>query len=153
VKKLEKTKGLIQPTVTNVTSEAPLCTYLDDERPVLAFRRAVPKDLRPFIKTRTGRPRSEWRYSLGTKDKKLANERCHLETVRTDSLLKQARADRAAWLIENAKSPRERELERLRWKAERANEEFLSLEAAQDDWAFDEREPVRQPRSNHVTKT
>ena len=70
-----------------------MCDYLEENRSVFAFRRAVPEDLQPFNFTRTGKPRTEWRYSLKTTERRLANERCRIEAVVTDKLLEKARAD------------------------------------------------------------
>jgi integrase len=144
VKKLKKTKGSLQPGVTNVTTEDTMCDYLDANRSIFAFRRAVPEDLQPFIFTKTGKPRTEWRYSLKTNDRRLANERCHIETVLTDRLLEKARADRQAWLVASAKSPQERQRERLQWEGELEASELTSQELLRHERAFEEREPARQ---------
>ncbi|MBD8680002.1 site-specific integrase [Sphingomonas sp. CFBP 13720] len=46
-----------------------MCTYLDTVGSTYYFRRVVPLELRPYILTRTGNPRTEWKISLGTKDR------------------------------------------------------------------------------------
>lgn len=107
-----------------------MAIYLDDNRANLAFRRAVtPESLRPFILTEKGNPRSEWRYSLKTTDRRKALELCHLWAVKTDRELREAEAKRDAWLIASALSPEEKDRERRRWEAEREADDLRS----QDD--------------------
>lgn len=77
--------------VTSVKGDDAM-TYLDDSRPTFYFRRVVPKELRPYFLTATGKPRTEFMVSLRTKDRPTAKERCNLEAVKTDRLLSEARA-------------------------------------------------------------
>ncbi len=46
-----------------------MCICLDQVGSTYYFRRVVPAELRPFIPTRSGKPRTEWKVSLGTKDR------------------------------------------------------------------------------------
>lgn len=122
-----------------------MAIYLDDNRRNFAFRRAVtPEDLRPFILTATGKPRTEWRYSLKTTNRREALERCHVWEVKTDLAIRKAEAARDAWLIASAKSPKQKERERRQWDAEREADELQSHEAFTEDAEFEEREPIRQ---------
>lgn len=61
-------------------------TYLAKRGSTYQFRRTVPDHLQPIIgKTTFG-------WSLRTKDRKLANRLCHLDTVKTDAQLERAEA-------------------------------------------------------------
>jgi integrase len=121
-----------------------MCDYLDDNRGNFAFRRGVPPELRPFILTSKGKPRTEWRISLRTTDRRLAIEKCHAEAVISDALLKKARAARSAWLADAAKSPKERDQERARFDAEIEAAELEARETDRRDAEADAREPMRQ---------
>lgn len=122
-----------------------MAIYLDDNRANLAFRRAVtPESLRPFILTEKGNPRSEWRYSLKTTDRRKALELCHLWAVKTDRELREAEAKRDAWLIASALTPEEKDRERRRWEAEREADDLRSQDDMRQEWEFEEREPIRQ---------
>ncbi len=46
-----------------------MCTHLDKTEATCYFRRAVPKDLLGCSTTATGKPRKEWKRSLGTEDR------------------------------------------------------------------------------------
>lgn len=42
--------------------------HLQNRNGTYYFRRVVPKDIRPIIRTGAGKPRSEWVWSLNEKD-------------------------------------------------------------------------------------
>ena len=49
-----------------------MCTHLDKTGSTYYFRRPVPRDLIGQFTTATGKPRTEWKFSLGTKDREEA---------------------------------------------------------------------------------
>ena len=49
-----------------------MCTHLDKTGSTYYFRRPVPRDLIGQFITATGKPRTEWKLSLGTKDREQA---------------------------------------------------------------------------------
>ena len=68
-----------------------MCTYLDQVGSTYYFRRVVPVELRPFIRTATGKPRSEWKISLGTKDRVEAKRLIPDHAKATEALLDAAK--------------------------------------------------------------
>lgn len=65
-----------------------MCTYLHGPRgAVYYFRRAIPKPLQPYLASGTA-----WMFSLHTKDRTEAKDLVALHTVRTNALIKEARA-------------------------------------------------------------
>lgn len=118
-----------------------MCSYLNSDRSVYAFRRSVPEHLRPYFRTRTGKPRTEWRYSLGTKDRVEAKSRCHLKAVETDNAIAKAQA-----LFDAGKPPLSAlpsGLEERRFEAEQADMRARELESFSDDCAMEDREEDR----------
>lgn len=61
-------------------------TYLRRRVAVYQFRRPVPEELRPII------GKTEWAFSLRTKDRAEAERRCRIEAVETDKIIAAARA-------------------------------------------------------------
>lgn len=70
-----------------------MCSYLDQVGSTYYFRRTVPKDLVGTFLTNSGRARTEWKYTLGTKDRETAKRRLRPHEIETDSLIDNARAD------------------------------------------------------------
>ncbi len=62
-----------------------MCTYLDQVGSTYYFRRVVPGELRAFIRTRTGAPRTEWKISLKTKDRDAAKRMIPSHTIATQA--------------------------------------------------------------------
>lgn len=91
MKKPRKSKALNRPGVTSVTDHSPLQSHLSKVGSVYRLRRVVPEELRPFFLTKTGKPRTEFMESLGTKDRREAEERCRLRLVQIDQLFREAR--------------------------------------------------------------
>ncbi|MGH6807569.1 MAG: DUF6538 domain-containing protein [Ensifer adhaerens] len=52
-----------------------MCTYLEAVGRTYYFRRVVPKERRAFILTATGKPRTEFKISLRTKDREAAKRK------------------------------------------------------------------------------
>lgn len=69
-----------------------MCTHLDKTGSTYYFRRPVPKDLLGHFTTDTGKPRTEWKFSLRTKDREEAKRRLRPWQVETDKLIDEARA-------------------------------------------------------------
>lgn len=68
-----------------------MTNYLQKRGSVYRFRRVVPEDLRHLIRTNTGQPRTEFSFSLNTKDRREAERLCRLRAVETDAILADAR--------------------------------------------------------------
>ncbi|RZJ45942.1 MAG: hypothetical protein EON86_00335 [Brevundimonas sp.] len=71
--------------------ERPIMTYLERRGAMYRFRRVIPEELRPFFSTRTGKPRTEFSESLGTKDRREAERRCLERARETTAELDEAR--------------------------------------------------------------
>lgn len=96
-----------------------MCTHLDKTGSTYYFRRPVPKDLIGQFMTATGKPRTEWKFSLGTKDREQAKRLLRTHVAETDRLIDEARAA----LVAAPLPPTARELE------ERAAKEALEAES------------------------
>lgn len=68
-----------------------MCTYLNKTGSTYYFRRPVPDDLLSFFKTERGNPRTEWKRSLGTKDREEAKRLLRPHATETDNLIDDAR--------------------------------------------------------------
>lgn len=68
-----------------------MMTYLERRGAMYRFRRVVPPELRPFFTTASGKPRTEFSESLGTKDRREAEKRCLDRARATTALLDEAR--------------------------------------------------------------
>src|SRR4051794_4347766 len=79
-----------------------MCTYLDQVGSTYYFRRVVPTELRPYILTRSGKPRAEFKVSLGTKDREKAKRQLPEFVQMTDRLFDEARSQLAASQPESA---------------------------------------------------
>lgn len=73
-----------------------MCTYLDQVGSTYYFRRVVPAELRPYLLTATGKPRAEFKLSLGTKDREAAKRLLPDLVQKTDLMFDEARAKLAA---------------------------------------------------------
>ncbi|WP_338242233.1 DUF6538 domain-containing protein [Aurantiacibacter hainanensis] len=69
-----------------------MCSYLDQVGATYYFRRAVPKDLVGHFFTNSGKPRTEWKFSLRTKDRETAKRCLRPHEIETDTLIDEARA-------------------------------------------------------------
>jgi integrase len=70
-----------------------MCTYLNKTGSTYYFRRPVPDDLMGQFKTERGNPRSEWKRSLGTKDREIAKRLLRPHEIETDHLIVEARCE------------------------------------------------------------
>lgn len=78
-----------------------MCTYLDQVGSTYYFRRVVPVELRPLIRTRSGQPRSEWKLSLRTKDRDEAKRLIPHHTLSTQAEIDAAERARRTNAPEN----------------------------------------------------
>ena len=105
-----------------------MSTYLKPYNGTYYFRRVVPEELRPLFPTSTGKPRTEWRVSLRTKDKEQAKRELPAWIAKTNDLIDQARAAMAVAEREVALAPSDQQLAASHAIAERM--ELDSQEAA-----------------------
>ena len=68
-----------------------MCAHLNKTGSTYYFRRPVPKDLIGLIKTKTGKPRTEWKISLHTKDREEAKRLILPHEARTNAIIDEAR--------------------------------------------------------------
>lgn len=68
-----------------------MCTYLSKNGSTYRFRRTVPKDLIGHIMTKTGNPRTEWHFSLHTKNLEEAKRLKLPHEARTNAIIDEAR--------------------------------------------------------------
>lgn len=87
-----------------------MCSYLKPYNGTYYFRRIVPEDVRHLFPTGSGRPRTEWRLSLQTKDKELAKRKLPEFLAKTNALIDQARAAMVTAANEAAKAPTDQQL-------------------------------------------
>ena len=66
-------------------------TYLNKTGSTCYFRRPVPHDLLSHFRTERGNPRTEWKRSLGTKDREQARRLLRSHVTETDNLIDEAR--------------------------------------------------------------
>jgi len=69
-----------------------MCTYLDQVGSTYYFRRVVPAELQPFIRTVAGNPRTEFKVSLRTKDRETAKRLLPDHVKQSDRVFDAARA-------------------------------------------------------------
>lgn len=69
-----------------------MCTHLNRTGATYYFRRKVPDDLAGFFQTDSGKPRTEWKRSLGTKDREEAKRFLRPHVIETDALIDEARS-------------------------------------------------------------
>lgn len=73
-----------------------MCTYLNKTGSKYYFRRPVPKDLLGRFTTSSGKPRTEWKYSLDAKDREAAKRLLRPHVIETDKMIDSARLALAA---------------------------------------------------------
>lgn len=120
----------LRPGVTNVTTEEPLRTHMDKVGAIYYHRRVVPLELRPYLLTKTGKPRTEFKTSLQTKDRKEADRRLEIEDVKITRLFDAARRKLEAGVPPSVTDSIEQELEQEQAKlGQQERERFEALEA------------------------
>lgn len=68
-----------------------MCAHLNKTGSIYYFRRPVPKDLIGHIKTKTGKPRTEWKISLRTKEREEAKRLILPHEASTNAIIDEAR--------------------------------------------------------------
>ncbi|MFK4794781.1 DUF6538 domain-containing protein [Sphingobium sp. ZW T5_29] len=134
-----------------------MCTYLDQVGSTYYFRRVVPVELRPFIRTASGKPRSEWKISLGTKDRAEAKRLIPDHAKATEALLDDARKAFAESQPENpiqiaqrrSDAARKRRLEEHD-ETQREARQAEDAETARADDARLERIDAQQAHADHL---
>lgn len=132
-----------------------MCTYLDQVGSTYYFRRVVPDDLRPYIRTRTGKPRSEWKISLRTKDRTQAKRLIPAHTQATERELDVARAAAAKTITVASPVPSSRfaAFERARDEYEDEAGRFFEKQNAEQDARQEARAHLRQMLSDRMRLT
>lgn len=69
-----------------------MCEYLDQVGATYYIRRPVPLDLQGVFRSKTGKPRVDWKESLRTKDRATAKKRLHVRVLELDQEIAEARA-------------------------------------------------------------
>jgi integrase len=72
-----------------------MCRHLDKTGSTYYFRRPVPNDLKGCFLTATGKPRTEWKFSLGVKDREAAKSLLLSHQLETDALIVEARRNKS----------------------------------------------------------
>ena len=68
-----------------------MCNHLNKTGSTYYFRRSVPNDLLGHFRTERDNPRTEWKRSLGTKDREEAKRLLRPHETETDALIDDAR--------------------------------------------------------------
>lgn len=68
-----------------------MCTHLNKTGSIYYFRRPVPDDLIGHFKTKTGKPRTEWKISLRTKNREEAKRLILPHEAHTNAIIDEAR--------------------------------------------------------------
>lgn len=88
-----------------------MCTYLKPYNGMYYFRRAVPADIRHLFPTASGKPRTEWRWSLGVKNREAGKRLLPPYVAQTNAMVDQARqamlvaAEAPAWNTPTVRHP------------------------------------------------
>jgi hypothetical protein len=98
-----------------------MCTYLNKTGSTYYFRRLVPDDVAAHFTTERGNPRTEWKRSLGTKDREAAKRLLRPHVTETDKLIDDTRrtlSDEAARDGLTANAERDTEISRAQEQCE-----------------------------------
>lgn len=68
-----------------------MCTYLKPYSGTYYFRRTVPGDIRHLFPTASGKPRTEWRWSLRVKDREAGKRLLPPYVAKTNAMIDRAR--------------------------------------------------------------
>lgn len=126
-----------------------MCAHLNKTGSTYYFRRPVPKDLIGHIKTKTGKPRTEWKISLHTKDREEAKRLILPHEAQTNAIIDEARSilaeqrEAPSAARKTQSSARQREWEdRDRQQYELS--ELADLEEARQEFEREELEPLME---------
>ena len=111
-----------------------MCTYLQLHQGTYYFRRSVPDDIRHLFPTASGKPRTEWRWSLRVKDREAGKRLLPPYVAKTNVLIDRARQ---AILVAAAEVPA-RQKPTVRYPSAVADDmERASLEGAEEQYRID----------------
>lgn len=135
-------------------------TYLDKVGSTYYFRRPVPPDIQAFFLTSRGVPRTDWKFSLRTKDRATAKERCNLMAVEYEALVRETRdklangipPDHVVTAQAKAKAARLAPRELAEFEAVEAGRENDYRLAAEEDEAMERRGPQRRAIIERLSK-
>lgn len=124
-----------------------MCAYLNKTVSTYYFRRPVPDDLIGQFKTKTGKPRTEWKISLRTKDREGAKRLILPHVARTNALIDEARLVLAEQRDVPSAARRMQSSARQREWEDRDREQYelselADLEAARREFEREELEPL-----------
>lgn len=124
-----------------------MCAHLNKTGSIYYFRRPVPKDLTGHIKTKTGKPRTEWKISLRTKDREEAKRLILRHEARTNAIIDEARLTLAKSVEAPSAARRMPSSARLREWENRDREQYelselADLEMAHREFEREELEPL-----------
>lgn len=124
-----------------------MCAHLNKTVSIYYFRRPVPKDLIGHIKTKTGKPRTEWKISLRTKEREEAKRLILPHEAHTNAIIDEARLALAkqgevpSAAQKLTTSARQREYE-VRDRQQYELSELADLEMARLEFEREELEPL-----------
>jgi integrase len=118
-----------------------MCTHLNRTGATYYFRRKVPDDLQGFFSTSGGKPRTEWKRSLGTKDREEAKRLLRSHVIETDSLIDEARAALTKPLEAPAPRPQSTK-DRARWEWDEEQDALRSQALFEQDCEIEEYAPA-----------
>jgi integrase len=119
-----------------------MCTYLQPHYGTYYFRRAIPAEIRHLFPTASGKPRTQWRWSLRVKNREDAKRLLPRHVAKTNAWVDQARAAMAAARVKVDHAPTDEQLlaaqnvaSRMELDSIEASEFFASHYAEQEDRA------------------
>jgi hypothetical protein len=118
-----------------------MCTHLNRTGATYYFRRKVPDDLQGFFHTSGGKPRTEWKRSLGTKDREEAKRLLRPHVIETDSLIDEARAALAKPPEATVPRPQSAK-DRARWEWDEEQDALRSQALFEQDCEIEEYAPA-----------
>lgn len=87
-----------------------MCTYLQPHHGTYYFRRAIHAEIRHLFPTASGKPRTQWRWSLRVKNREDAKRLLPRDVAKTNDWVDQARAAIAAAKVEVDLAPTDEQL-------------------------------------------
>jgi hypothetical protein len=88
---MEKPGAFVSPCYNCNKELVIMANYLDQVESTYYFHRSVPKALRPYLRSSTGKKRTDFKISLGTKDRGAAKARIPFYIIQTNQIFSQAR--------------------------------------------------------------
>lgn len=82
-----------------------MANYLDQVGSTYYFHRSIPKAVRPYVQSAAGKPRMDFKVTLGTKDRDTAKARIPFYVIETDRIFKEARKRMEAGVVPSMDAP------------------------------------------------